>query len=205
MERSTSKKCGQCSDYLNEFQTCISCCKQMEQITPSGFKPNFKFEECKETFCPKKPDYLNEFNEYESCEKCKRCNNQRKDYLNEFPICNTCCKQMEQITPSGFKPNIKFEGCKSCDKRKDYLNELNECGSCEKCKRCNNQRKDYLNNFQICDTCYKQMEQMTPSGFKPNVKFEICKGKCYKTAFYLNEFDECDSCEKCKRCNNQRR
>src|SRR5438045_7453036 len=86
-----------------------------------------------------------EFNECESCEKCKRCKNQRRDYLNEFQFCNSCCKWIEQMTPSGFKPNFKLERCKRCRKEKDYLNEFNECKSCEECKRCNNQRRDYLN------------------------------------------------------------
>src|SRR5581483_3960568 len=46
--------------------------------------------------------------------------------------------------------------------------------------------------------CYKQMEQMeqkAPNGFKPNYKFEICKG-CFKNKDYLNEFQICNSCYK---------
>src|SRR3989442_1269154 len=91
----------------------------MEQVTPSGFKPNFKFE------------------------KCKRCRNQ-KDYLNEFRICNLCCKQMEQATPSGFKPNFEFKAC----------------------KKCRNQRIDYLSEFNECNSCHKQVIQITVSGNK---------------------------------------
>src|SRR3954464_7051626 len=101
--------------------------------------------------CGGKRKNLDEFNECEECKRCKRCNKQRKDYSNEFQICNTCCKQMEQMTPSGFKPNFKFEYCRKCYQRSDYLNEFNECEKCEKCKRCNNQRKDYSNEFQICN------------------------------------------------------
>ena len=63
------------------------------------------------------------------------------------------------------------ERCKKCYYQKDYLNEFNECDSCEKCRSCNNQRKDYLNEFQICNLCHEQMEQIEPSGFKPNFKF----------------------------------
>src|SRR5579859_2169685 len=66
--------------------------------------------------------------------KCKKCNNQRRDYLNGFQICSMCCKQMEQMTPSGFKPNFKFEECKLCHMKHDYLNEFSECENCEKCK-----------------------------------------------------------------------
>src|SRR5207248_1788175 len=151
---------------LNEFRICNSCCKQMKQVTPSGFKPNFKFEECKR--CRGQKDYLNEFNECISCEKCKGCNKKRRDYLNEFQFCNSCCKQMEQMMPSSFKPNFKFEICKKCWNREDYLNEFNECISCEKCKKCNKQRRDYLNKFWFCNSCCKQMEQDTPGSFKPN-------------------------------------
>src|SRR3954454_20216367 len=179
------KRCYQRRDYLNEFQICDPCSKQMEQITPRGFKPNLKFEKCKR--CYQRRDYLNEFNECNSCEKCGRCNDQRKNYLNEFQICDPCCKQMEQITPSNFKPNFKFEHCKRCYQRRDYLNEFNECNSCEKCEICNDQIKDYLNEFQICDPCCKQIEQITPSDFKPNFKFEKCK-RCYQKRDYLNEF-----------------
>src|SRR5439155_966058 len=159
--------------YLNEFLICNSCCKQMEQMTPIGFKPNIKFTTCRR--CWLRRDYLNEYDECNLCEKCKRCNDQRKDYLNKLKICCSCYYQMTQIISSGFKPNVKSEKCKRCNQRKDYLNELNECNSCEKCKRCNNQRRDYLNEFQICNSCYKEMEQMTPIGFKPNVKFEYCE------------------------------
>src|SRR2546430_125897 len=91
----------------------------------------FKFKKCNR--CDGKRKYLNEFNECELCEKCERCNTQRKDYLNEFQVCNSCCKQMEQVTPSGFKPNFKFEECKRCFHERDYLNEFNECDLCEKC------------------------------------------------------------------------
>src|SRR2546430_796470 len=97
-------------------------------------------------------------------EKCKRCYDEN-DYLNEFQICNACCKQMEQVTPSGFiKPNFKFKYCKRCYYKKYCLNELNEfneCNSCEKCKRCNYQRRDYLNEFQICNSCCDQMKKNT--------------------------------------------
>ena len=109
----------------------------MEQATPNGFKPNYKYKEC------------------------KRCHDQRmenhpanyplnRDYLNEFQVCNSCCKQMEQATPSGFKPNYKYEECERCVSIRDYLNE-----------------------FQVCNSC---CNQATPSGFKPNYKFEKCKG-----------------------------
>ena len=78
----------------------------MEQMTPSGFRPNYKFN------------------------KCKRCDNLR-DYLSEFQICNSCCKQMEQIIPNGSKPNLKFEECKRCDnQRRDYISEFQICNSC---------------------------------------------------------------------------
>ena len=116
----------------------------MGQTTSNLFKPNAKFE------------------------KCKRCHLIR-DYLNEFQVCNSCCKQMEQATPNGFKPNYKFE----------------------KCKRCYGQRRegrDYLNGFQVCNSCCKQMEQTTPSGFKPNYKYEKCK-RCYFVRDCLNEFE----------------
>src|SRR6266496_1325581 len=105
------------------------------------------------------------------CRKCKRCNNQRKDYLNKFQICNSCCKQMEQITPSGFMLNFKFK----------------------ECIRCHDQRRDCLNEFQICNSCSHQMKQTTPVGFKPNFKFEECK-RCYNQRNYLNEFMVCNSC-----------
>src|SRR3954451_19853490 len=38
------------------------------------------------------------------------------------------------------------------------------------------------------------MEQITPNGFKPNTKFEKCKG-CYKMRDYLSEFLICNSCQ----------
>src|ERR1043165_6477407 len=127
----------------------------MEQSTsnkPKGATkrkvPKFKFKKC--NGCNGNRKDLNEFNECDSCEKCKRCNNQIRDYSNGFQICSSCCNQIEQVTPSGFKPNFKFE----------------------ECKRCNGQR-DFLNEFQVCNSCCSQMEQKTPSGFKPNFKFEI--------------------------------
>src|SRR5947207_3424149 len=101
---------------------------------------------------------------------CKKCY-KKKFHLNEFDEFNCCDEQVTSMA------NFELEYCKGgCFQRKDYLNEFNECNSCEKCRRCNNQRKDYLNEFQICDSCFKQKEQMTPSDFKPNVKFEYCKG-----------------------------
>src|SRR5919205_1070826 len=117
----------------------------MEQLL-TLLKLNFKFK-CNN--CYQKGNYINEFSECASCEKCKRCYSQRRDYLNDFQICNSCCKQIEQMTPSGFKPNLKFEKCKICYEENNYLNKFNECESCEKCKRCNDQRRDYSNNFQI--------------------------------------------------------
>src|SRR5436305_2000594 len=113
-------------------------------MTTNGFKLNLKFEECKG--CNQRSSYL----ECNMCEKCKRCNNQRRDYLNEFLVCNSCCKQMEQMTPSGFKPNFKIEECKGCNRKEDYLNE-----------------------FLFCNSCH---EQMTTNGFKQNFRFEKCKG-----------------------------
>ena len=101
----------------------------MEQVTPSSFKPNFKFENCK-GLCYRRLDYLNEHNECELCEKCKRCHNRRRNYLNDFRICNTCCKQIKQMTLSGLKPNFKFEICKKCHQKKDYLSEFNERDLC---------------------------------------------------------------------------
>src|SRR5436305_1309790 len=69
-ECDSCEKCKRCKnqkrDYLNNFEICDSCCKQMERMTPSIFKPNFKFE------------------------KCERCY-QREDYLNEFQFCISCC------------------------------------------------------------------------------------------------------------------
>src|SRR6266487_4635973 len=65
-------------------------------------------------------------------------------------------------------------------------------------------RRDYLNEFSkflICSLCH---EQMITSGFKPNFKFEKCKG-CNQMRDYLNEFNECNSCEKCKKCNYQKK
>src|SRR5947199_6262310 len=154
----------------------------MEQVTPSGFKPNFKFERCKGCNNVSKY-YLNEFNECDSCEKCQICNSQRKDYLNGFQICNSCCKQIEQVAPSGFKPNFKLESCKGkCYQRNYYLNEFNEC-DCEKCKRCNNQTKDYSNESQFRNSWYKQMERMTPSVLKPNFKLKKCN-ECGFSEYY---------------------
>src|SRR4051794_18514330 len=105
-------------------------------------------------------------------DKCKRCydDNKRIGYLNEFQICNSCCVQMEQVSPNGFRPNFKFEECKRCYKRRECLNE-----------------------FQICNSCCNQIEQVTPSGFKPNFELETCK-RCYKKGEYLNEFQICSSC-----------
>src|SRR5436305_1791502 len=73
---------------------------------------------------------------------CKRCYNQMND-LNEFQICNSCCKQMEQIITAGFKLNLKFEKCNGCNEGREYLNE-----------------------FQICNICYKQVIAFIPSGNK---------------------------------------
>src|ERR1051325_2597967 len=154
-------------DYPNEFQICNSCCIDIEQKTPSGFKPNFKFEYCKR--CDfYKDDYINEYGECTLCNKCKRCGIQKRDYLNGFQICNSCCIDIEQKTPSGFKPNVEHEKCRKCYQRRDYLNE-----------------------FKICNLCCKKMEQMTPSGFKANYKFEECKGICGIRVICLNEFNEC--------------
>src|SRR5581483_6659819 len=125
MERSTSKKYGQCSGYLNDFaecnscgkcercndqrrdylndgsQICDSCYKRMEQITLNESKPNFKFE------------------------------GQRRDYSNGFQIC-----KLRIMASNGFKLNLKFKRCKGiCNQKTVYLNKFNECDSCEKCKR----------------------------------------------------------------------
>ena len=51
---------------------------------------------------------------------------------------------MKQVTPSGFKPNIKFEECEGCYQREDHLNEFNECEECEKCERCYNERREHV-------------------------------------------------------------
>ena len=80
--------------------------------------------------------------------------------------------------------------------KKGYLNEFYECEECGKCKKCNKQRRNYLNGFQICNTCYKQMKQITPNGFRPNIKFVNCK-KCHQKKSYLSEFNECDLCILC--------
>src|SRR3954453_11035357 len=85
--------------------------------TKNEQKPKFKFKKCNK--CYGKRKYLNEFNECKSCENCKKCKYQRRDYLNELQICNSCCKQMELMTPSGFRPNFKFESCERCSQHGD--------------------------------------------------------------------------------------
>src|SRR5687768_12128498 len=99
-----------------------------------------------------------------------------------------CHENSNYPTRYAHKPKFKFKRC-GCNRKRKYLNEFNECNKCEKCKRCNDQRRDYLNEFQICNSCCKQMEKMTPSGFKPNVEFEKCEG-CNQRVDYLNEFNE---------------
>src|SRR5436305_6097709 len=71
------EKCKGCTNnkrkvYLIEYQVCNTCYEEIEEMTPNGFKPNFRLE------------------------KCNGCN-KRKDYLNEFLICNGCLSGNEVI------------------------------------------------------------------------------------------------------------